>query len=576
MPISPEGIAAACLEKVRASKLASRADRAAVADAVSSFVEQRRAAGDNRSAVDLHIAATEHHLAQNRARRMEILDKAGIQIPDTANKPTEDATTSEGDPMTDKWNTLTPKERWDAIAPFYPFEAASGSETLRRIARSNVDQLKEGEWARIRGHIANDQAGTAEAGAVESGNPDISKAPLATGEGISGGTEPGQQSPDFNGETQITHAAIDAARETRDLGPIEKLAKSDFGENWDEAKSIVAQDRNAGRRLAEEIAANPRPVDDRDVALLLHNNVEAKLEFDRATEALNAKAGDPDLIARQEQAEKDYTTAQEAIKHGASKTGKGLRALQQIANDDYSLVSLRARFRAKANQGRPLSEKQSAQIAKLHAQLEASNKRLAVYEAHKSRRNQPSGRAIRQQLVKQGRTIEDFYDSLGKPGVKFARQESRLSIRPSERYGFLITGRNAKGNSIRISAKSRAIAEHIRDKVARGEQTTIADFAERPESPQLQRTIDENTGQPIASTMTPAKLLSRLKTKVRIWRSPPLPENSLRKRIEAVQLSEEEMRARASRKLISKGIHICWTNHPSKRLASSPDAPESR
>jgi len=46
-----------------------------------------------------------------------------------------------------------------------------------------------------------------------------------------------------------------------------------------------------------------------------------------------------------------------------------------------------------------------------------------------------------------------------------------------DRVGFLICGRDAIGRSVRIFTETRVSAEHIRDKVKRGEQTELADFS---------------------------------------------------------------------------------------------------
>jgi hypothetical protein len=250
MPISPEGIAAACLEKVRASKLASRADRAAVADAVSSFVNERRAAGDNRSAVDLHIAATEHHLAQNRARRMEILDKAGI---------------------------------------------------------------------------ANDQAGTAEAGAVESGDTGERTSPLATGEGISGGTEPGPEGADVDEQTTsvtgISKAAISEQREARNLPEIERAKQGDFGEYNDIANEIVAKDALAPSKLITELEENPRPLRKHEAPLLVRRMQEAQRDYNLADDAANRDLNDKEAHARFEAAKAEYDRVTKVVQDTTGETG---------------------------------------------------------------------------------------------------------------------------------------------------------------------------------------------------------------------------------------------------------------
>jgi len=59
------------------------------------------------------------------------------------------------------------------------------------------------------------------------------------------------------------------------------------------------------------------------------------------------------------------------------------------------------------------------------------------------------------------------------------QSKPRLCIRPKvyrDLPGFLIYGRNTRGQSIRIFTTTLASAQHIKAKVTRGEQTTVDDF----------------------------------------------------------------------------------------------------
>jgi hypothetical protein len=54
-----------------------------------------------------------------------------------------------------------------------------------------------------------------------------------------------------------------------------------------------------------------------------------------------------------------------------------------------------------------------------------------------------------------------------------------ISVRRSvyrNKNGFIVTGRDDQGRHISIFAETYEVAQHIADKVRRGEQTTVADF----------------------------------------------------------------------------------------------------
>ncbi len=64
--------------------------------------------------------------------------------------------------------------------------------------------------------------------------------------------------------------------------------------------------------------------------------------------------------------------------------------------------------------------------------------------------------------------------------------KARLSIRPTTwrgEDGFLICGRDAGGRRVSIFTTTRGGAEHIRDRVKAGHDTTVADFEPREVAP---------------------------------------------------------------------------------------------
>ncbi len=181
----------------------------------------------------------------------------------------------------------------------------------------------------------------------------------------------------------VTHEAIDLEGEARGLDPIEKQASRNLGDTWVNVAERTANDPNAPRRLAEQLKDKPRALNDDDVALLLRRRVETRTEFDNAVREVNESANDPQALAeaknRLEQARADYDQTRQAVKNSSSETGRGLRALQQMAFEDYSLARMESVRRA-ANDGRPLTPRQAVETQQLHAKIAELESKLNINE----------------------------------------------------------------------------------------------------------------------------------------------------------------------------------------------------
>ncbi len=182
----------------------------------------------------------------------------------------------------------------------------------------------------------------------------------------------------------IKNASVDEALAKMGMEPATHGEKLSFEEARQDAAKKMEKDPLAGQKLIAQLEAEPRPVTGKENALLLHEltrltNERAAAERD-FIEATNM--GDPQAIAeakvRVQQATTDYAKAADIDTKVGTANAIGLSLRRMMMKEDYSLASMERR-RMVANDGKPLTEAQKAEVVELHKDIAA--KEAAMTEA---------------------------------------------------------------------------------------------------------------------------------------------------------------------------------------------------
>lgn len=194
--------------------------------------------------------------------------------------------------------------------------------------------------------------------------------------------EPDQAAPEEQ-PIGIANAQTEAARQRIGLDPRFTPARRTFGTVWDEAMARIAADPNYPTKLINELAVDPRPTTDVEVATLVYARVLAEQSYDASVNEVNSATNEADSINAQallqrskQELDKIYTVAESV----GTATSRGLNARKLLVNRDLTLAQMRAETRAIENKGQPLTPEQEQRIDQLHAELEAAKKKIAELE----------------------------------------------------------------------------------------------------------------------------------------------------------------------------------------------------
>lgn len=259
-------------------------------------------------------------------------------------------------------------------------QAANAAETLRAQAQ-----------AKLGGDLGSAGQGGlfAEPGTVEMFQPPApGKGPGIIG---MGGAIPAEFQHSAQTPTGIKNAVVDAERAKRGLPPAMRAAKRTFGEVWDEAMARVDQDPDITVRLVDELATKPRAVTDLEDALLLHRQIDLQNEYGKFTRELAQAYDDAqsfpnrleaveDLKVRVQETSDKLQTLYDVNRAVGTATGRGLAARKMMAFEDYSLAQMEVEKRA-ANEGRPLTDTERAELVKLQTKIAETQKAFDDYQA---------------------------------------------------------------------------------------------------------------------------------------------------------------------------------------------------
>jgi len=170
-------------------------------------------------------------------------------------------------------------------------------------------------------------------------------------------------------------------RQNEELGrdDIPEDIRQSIPESFDRASQKLTADPKSGEKLVDQLVENPRQVTPDESALLseylvsLDNGLKANAKIINAAEADPSEKAEAQMRYAELDAKLDnFQTA--SLKAG-SEWGRVGRWMQQRLKEDYSLANMLTRAKTKA--GGKLNERDTAEITKLHAELEDHRKRLA-------------------------------------------------------------------------------------------------------------------------------------------------------------------------------------------------------
>lgn len=141
-------------------------------------------------------------------------------------------------------------------------------------------------------------------------------------------------------------------------------------QSWGQAADIADQkiqrygDRYA-TKIVEDFAKGPKAADDVQHAVLSRELDAAGAEVERTTKAVNDNPGDKDALAQASDARDYMQKVYSAFDNAGTGAGRGLAIRKAFNEKFYSQPNLEAYFRAKANDGAPLTPEQSSKLAQL-------------------------------------------------------------------------------------------------------------------------------------------------------------------------------------------------------------------
>ena len=182
-------------------------------------------------------------------------------------------------------------------------------------------------------------------GTFDPNDPDISAS--------AGGPDPESQSAEYEAAkatdeaTSIKNAQTARDRAERGFAEREKVARKSDNELWQSAKDWIGGNFERVDALVEQLTKEPRQIDDREVAVLLHQKIRLESMADEAMAQIELARKDGDqgeigislmhLKALEQKLERLY----DVVEKVGIEQGRSLRARQLLANRDFSLVALR-------------------------------------------------------------------------------------------------------------------------------------------------------------------------------------------------------------------------------------------
>lgn len=236
---------------------------------------------------------------------------------------------------------------------------------------------------------------------------------------------PDMDTPEEKSPTSLRNEIVDKERKARGLEPITKTAKRDFGSVWDEATNEIDKNPLAADELLKTLNAKPRATTDLENAILLQKKVDVKNRFEKAAQELADDPNNLDARARVAGLSDELQRIDDVSKKVGTETGRGLNARKMLANEDFTLASLELKKRA-ANGGRPLTDVERTNLAKIADDYKAKNDALEAIIADKQ--SQIDTMQAKRDLRHAQLDASEDAPVLGRANTIIARAEKRMLV----------------------------------------------------------------------------------------------------------------------------------------------------
>jgi hypothetical protein len=241
--------------------------------------------------------------------------------------------------------------------------------------------------------------------------------------------------------TGVRNFIVDQQRIDRGLPERMQPLRQTNVQAWDAAMAKIDQNPNAGRELVADVKDNPRALKPEETALLAHETVTRENNFDGAVDEVNNAKTPEELVAAKQRLAVARDDVHELYDVGQNmagyESGASLQARKILVNKDYTLARMEAEKRAIANDGKPLSDNQLAQVKAVHSEL---TKVKAKLDSNESARSEEKQLVLYRQIVKEslqgakdtakrGGTLQTALNSAAvKARQRIMERRGRLSI----------------------------------------------------------------------------------------------------------------------------------------------------
>ncbi len=209
------------------------------------------------------------------------------------------------------------------------------------------------------------------------------------GVGLPIGEGPGAATPaEFGPEKPFTTGAANAVtaekRTTLGMPKAREEAARTWGSVWEEVQQQVAENPGAGQELVADLKAKPRPLTDREVALLDHESIGLEDRKNRIVQQmLDAAETEGDVAIPELRAQLDGVLDQlydvyEATKSAGREQARAFNIRKAIVDENYSLTQMQNIKRA-MNDGERLSKDQMQEVKDLYTKISEAETKYNDY-----------------------------------------------------------------------------------------------------------------------------------------------------------------------------------------------------
>jgi hypothetical protein len=256
--------------------------------------------------------------------------------------------------------------------------------------------------------------------------------------------------------TAMKYKLIDQERQQRGLEPLTKPDSVSDQALMDRAMAEIDKNPSLPDQLVSEINARPRVIEPHERMVLLLEKIALRDAYEKSARAAVQAFEDSkdyplrkaDMLAHNIETARlsdKLTELEKASRASGSETGRALRALRIMANEDYSLASLETQRRA-VKGGAPITDAERAELTKIADDYKKANDEL---QSHLDRSKESETEARRQldEILKQPKPepvephvravadkLKGFFDTRAKSAlerIKARRAEGRMFADPT-------------------------------------------------------------------------------------------------------------------------------------------------